>query len=99
MYYATVGNFVKGYTRQKDANSEFTDDDYDVPDEIEYTDCTAYYGDDDGGSIVYLQLGCNGYGGKAIAILPSNDGGEDAVSGDILSSEIGGAENSLLQIY
>ena len=73
MYYATVGNFVKGYTRQKDANSEFTDDDYDVPDEIEYTDCTAYYGDDDGGSIVYLQLGCNGYGGKAIAIKAYED--------------------------
>lgn len=27
-------------------------------------------------------------GGKAIAIIPANDGGEDAVSGDVLSSEI-----------
>jgi hypothetical protein len=72
-YYAPVGDFVRGYTKQKDMDYKLQGNDYDVPDELAYTTCTAAYGDDDGGSAVYLQLGCNGSTGKAIAMNAYED--------------------------
>ena len=72
-YYAPVGDFVKGYTKQKDLDYKIQDYDYDVPDEMAYTTCTAAYGDDDGGSAVYLKLGCNDSTGKAIAMKAYED--------------------------
>lgn len=72
-YYAPVDSFVKGYTKQKASNAELTGDDYDVPDELAYLECQAAYGDDDGGSAVYLQIGCNDSTGKAIALKAYED--------------------------
>eukprot|EP00561_Arcocellulus_cornucervis_P003974 CAMPEP_0185812426 /NCGR_PEP_ID=MMETSP1322-20130828/9334_1 /TAXON_ID=265543 /ORGANISM="Minutocellus polymorphus, Strain RCC2270" /LENGTH=381 /DNA_ID=CAMNT_0028508961 /DNA_START=110 /DNA_END=1255 /DNA_ORIENTATION=+ len=72
-YYAPVGDFVKGYTKQKDMDYNLQGNDYDVPDEVAYTTCTAAYGDDDGGSAVYLKLGCNDSTGKAIAMKAYED--------------------------
>lgn len=74
-YYATVSDYVKAYTRQREDDAEYGDDDYEVPDEIDYLQCTAVDQDDDGGGgqAVYIKLGCNDGTGKAIAMKAYSD--------------------------
>eukprot|EP00565_Helicotheca_tamesis_P008165 CAMPEP_0185732342 /NCGR_PEP_ID=MMETSP1171-20130828/15831_1 /TAXON_ID=374046 /ORGANISM="Helicotheca tamensis, Strain CCMP826" /LENGTH=372 /DNA_ID=CAMNT_0028401801 /DNA_START=132 /DNA_END=1250 /DNA_ORIENTATION=+ len=71
LYYATVGNFLRGYNRQQKDNSDLKGYDFERPAVMDYVDCTYTYINN---QEVYAKLGCNSQsGGTGITLHAFSD--------------------------